>query len=893
MKRGVVFAAILLFLLPLAHAISIKELISRYSFSKSSAQINITRYDDYMIDKNEDGINDTMIIELETDNQDGNYIFVVNLADKGGILINETNKTLNAGTNKLNITFDAIFLTQSQFNYSIRVYNSTYSLKYRKDNIITQNYPNYEKGFRIASIADYKEDKTLKIIIALNSTLNGTFETVLFLSYNNSFIFAKSSHIIANQLQNLSFYFNNETIKQTHHIGNFNVSSFRIGKKSIKTDFTTLPYNFKDFAALSYIYKFVDNGVDFDSDGKFDALRIKTSAEILKDGIYTIKLGLYDIFGNMVETKNASVFLTGGNNLVLVDFNGSKIYDKKLNGPFIVKYAQLFESSTLIDHIKSPHATAVYNFNDFDSPNLPDLTANISVSDNHLYGQPNITVNATFKNAGNKHAFNIFIDIIGNNSFYMSNSSNLLHSGSEIIYQITFVNISDFEISAIADLQNFVEESNESNNAYRAIIKLNKRPVLSAVHNISINETDEIMLNLSASDQNSDSLTYSINLSKFSKELNIFRWRTTTTDSGNYTLAASVSDGYLNDISIFKIVVLDVPEKDSDNDGINDSIDRVIGDERSVNTTNINVTVSLNNSKNLTKILNQTVNVKFMDNNLTIAEFDFDFSNNKLNMSNITINKQTANSTGSLLVRGIRLSEGATKALYVDKVNPAFNGVCIKDVEISSINEISGSCSLDNEYAVECDGTLQTSYACAYNSTVNKFKIEGLRNSGIVQISYLKPASAQSASSQQPASPSSSSSGGGGGVACISSWQCREWSKCARGLRLRACSDSNQCAFPSKKPVEQEQCTDAPKEKETLIGSIVKAIVPIGFGKISNDEVKPMYSDNLGSITGQVAGFSGEANQTGVRILLALLTVLVIVGAYITTKYKLLPKILK
>ena len=134
---------------------SIKELISKYSFSIITPQINVTNYADFMIDEDNNGINDTLVLELTTNNVEGSFIFAVNLFDNS-ILTSETNKTLNSGITKLNITFDSIFFTQNQFNYSIKIYNSSYSLKYRKDNIPTQNYYTYEEGFKISNIGDSK-----------------------------------------------------------------------------------------------------------------------------------------------------------------------------------------------------------------------------------------------------------------------------------------------------------------------------------------------------------------------------------------------------------------------------------------------------------------------------------------------------------------------------------------------------------------------------------------------------------------------------------------------------------------------------------------------------------------------------------------------------------------
>src|SRR3989344_3860011 len=72
---------------------------------------------------------DTLVIGLTSNSAGGNFIFVINLFDKNGVIANETNLTLSSGINKINITFDSSLLSQSQFNYSVKIYNSTYSLK--------------------------------------------------------------------------------------------------------------------------------------------------------------------------------------------------------------------------------------------------------------------------------------------------------------------------------------------------------------------------------------------------------------------------------------------------------------------------------------------------------------------------------------------------------------------------------------------------------------------------------------------------------------------------------------------------------------------------------------------------------------------------------------------
>ncbi len=836
--------------------------------------MNAVNYTDFMIDQTNNGINDTLIFELTTDNANGNFIFVINLFDKNGILTNETNITLNSGINKLNITFSSVFLSQHQFNYSIKIYNSTYSLKYRRDNILTKNYPQYEEGFKILNLNDLMADKTLKINITLNSSINGTFESALFLAYNNSIISAKENKSIIDSEQYLIFNFDNETIKRTHYTGNFNISSLKIGNKIIKTNFMTGFYDYRDFAATSHALSFTDNGGDTDSNNKYNFLQINASLQIINNSYYAITLALYDLLDNLIEIKNVSTFLYAGKNVVPINFNGSRIYDKKLNGPFIVKYIELYENDILRDRINNAYITRNYNFNDFESPDLPDLSADVSVSDGYHYGIGNLTINVTFKNTGKKHAFNVFTEIFDNDTFSRSNKSNLLNVNSQITYQINFTNISDFEISAIADLQDFVEELNESNNARRIAIKLNKKPNLTSVNDIIVNETDKILINLSALDPNGDKLFYSINSSSFSNNSNAFEWKTTTIDSGIYTLAAIASDGFLNDSAVFRIIILDVPEKDIDNDGINDTVDTLIGNENSINTSTIGMKIFVGESNNLSRLFSESARVKFLDNNLTISEFDFNFSRYKLNLTNITINKQSSNLTGSLIIRGLKLPEGATKTLYVDKINNAFNGICIKDEEISSINEISGSCNSNNEFKVECDGTLQNSFTCAYNSTLNKYKVTGLKHSGILQIAYAKSTSESSIAS---VSTTSGSSGGGGGGGCISSWQCSEWSQCTDGIQNRKCSDKYQCPFAAEKPEESKQCnTKIANENFGKTGDKPKK----SGSNIKNQGISPAKSPNgFSSITGQAINI--KSNLKNLKIVDFAAVFLVLAACYL------------
>ncbi len=734
MQKGVALFLIAISLIPLAYSISIRELISKYVFSTSTSQMNVTNYADFMFDKDNNGQNDTLAFELSTINARGNFLFVVNLVDKNGVLTNETNVTLSSGVNKINLTFDSILLSQNQFNYSIKIYNSSRNLKYRRDNIPTQPYSNYKEGLGLLGIRDLKIGEKLQINATINSSVNGTFESALFLKYNNSIISAKNNFSIINSVNYLAFDFGNETMKRTHYAGAFNVSSIKIGKKTIKTNFATSFYDFKDFADSSYFSNFADSGIDTNSNGKYDNLQINSILQILKNDDYSLKLELYDLFGNIVEIKNISIHLNSGMEMIPFYFNGSRIYSKKLNGPFIVKNIKLYENGILIDNINDAYITNYYNFNDFESPSLPDIKSDILVSGEYHYGTNNVSANFTFKNIGNRHAFNVFTEMSDNNTFSKSNKSSLLMPGSQIVYQVKFVNISDIELGAIADAQNLIEELNESNNGKNITVRINKKPNLSPVNNTIVNGGGIIIINLSSFDPDNDYLSFSINFSKFIQNKNLFTWNTTENDNGSYVLNATASDGYLSDSSVFEVRVLNAIKNDLDNDGIEDSVDSLIGDKNSVNTTTINLSVVIGNSRNLSQIFAGNLPVRFFDNNLPIVDFNFNFSSSKLNLTSLMVNKQSGNSNGSFIINGLKMPQNKTKTVYVDRANSKLTSVCIKDAQMSNINEISSRCNSQNEFKISCSGKLQKSYRCTYNSTIKKYKVQGLNNSGVVQI---------------------------------------------------------------------------------------------------------------------------------------------------------------
>ncbi|MBI2134826.1 hypothetical protein HYU09_02470 [Candidatus Woesearchaeota archaeon] len=201
----------------------------------------------------------------------------------------------------------------------------------------------------------------------------------------------------------------------------------------------------------------------------------------------------------------------------------------------------------------------------------------------------------------------------------------------------------------------------------------------------------------------------------------------------------------------------DSEDEDDDNDGIEDADDSLTGNSNSVQSSTATVNVSVNGTANLTRGFSQALDVLIKDVNVTLVNFSFSFSEKTLNLANVTMERTTVDNKGSVLVRGITLTAGNTKTMYVDNANTSIDRLCIKDAQIDLISEISSDCSGANETAITCPGS-SGSYTCSKVDDNTRFKITGLSHTGIIQ-----QAAASAEDLGSPGGGDSTGGGGGGG----------------------------------------------------------------------------------------------------------------------------------
>jgi len=342
----------------------------------------------------------------------------------------------------------------------------------------------------------------------------------------------------------------------------------------------------------------------------------------------------------------------------------------------------------------------------------------------------------------------------------------------------------------------------------------------------------------------------------------------------------------------------DSDDIDDDNDGIEDSQDFFIGNSSSINSDFQNLSFAIGDYDNISGILNGTQRIKFRMGHQNLLEFDFDFSlNTILDLANISILNASNSTTGAIVISGLKLPEGFTKKVYMEKLNSSINGICIKDAEISWVSEISDSCSGADEFKVECDGTVQSSYKCTYNATSNLYQITGLKHSGAKQIGYSKPSSSSDGSE---GSGSGGSGGGGGGSGgggggggsglsyiCNMDWFCTPWSECENGWETRRCdfvkvaqhAQESECPSSSNSPETARKC----QEKESALELKQPAE--------SSEESKPQeISANESSMAGITGKAIADTKGTRNPLIFGLIAFLILVAGIFIYVRIFLPK---
>ena len=373
----------------------------------------------------------------------------------------------------------------------------------------------------------------------------------------------------------------------------------------------------------------------------------------------------------------------------------------------------------------------------------------------------------------------------------------------------------------------------------------------------SINETESITITISGADADNDLIDYSVNDSRLDKtNNNTYELKTSYADSGTFSFLFTADDRFARITKILNLNVNNVP---------------FVGNTSNITSNLADFAVLFGDSSNLSLVVNETENVRLNEGNMTIVNFDFNFSKSTLNFGNIRVLKQpNTSSQGWLLINGIDLqSQNQTKTAYLDNL-AAVTGICIKDADIWSINEISADCKSSGETWVACPGS-NGQYGCEFNSTINKYKVSGLSHSGIrQQETYCGdgianggetcsscPQDAGSCPSSPSGSPSGGSGGGGGGM-----------------------------VIAAPKPVsntETENVTNTTKAEPSIHISKTFNLtnnIPQEANESQNETIQKKEQQGLFDVTGNIIGNAFGKNKFGAGLVIFLIISVIVFFIY-------------
>jgi hypothetical protein len=125
------------------------------------------------------------------------------------------------------------------------------------------------------------------------------------------------------------------------------------------------------------VLKFTGNntvtGIDTNSNGKFDLLRIQVELNALTAGTYDWSGTLKDSAGKSIQSLDGTSSLSVGNNTLTFDFDGIKIAQNGVNGPYTLGSVLVFNTQNSI-HEPELLKTQAFSVNDFECSDAPAAT---------------------------------------------------------------------------------------------------------------------------------------------------------------------------------------------------------------------------------------------------------------------------------------------------------------------------------------------------------------------------------------------------------------------------------------------------------------------------------------------------------------------------------------
>lgn len=388
-------------------------------------------YSDYGTDLDADGQHNNLTLDAQLDVSAAGDVIVIGGLESGESTIwAETTTYLGVGTHWVTLNFagESIYQQRENGPYSVSLVidlEDWLSTEYVTDTYTTSaySYTDFEHpgvvltGSYTDAGMDTGSDSLydlLRINVGLDVQEAGTYTVTGELEGSDSIAVAGTTASLSTGGQTIDLDFGGQLIFQQRKDGPYHLRKLRIEDASgsqidfIYDAYTTAAYTYGQFQhggttidAASYS----DQGLDVDSDGDYDYLRVEFQVNVDQEGTYRLLAALSDSEGETIASIIQDMELTIGSNAISLDFPGGDISEHGVDGPYQVASVALLDADgTVADCQQIAHTTQAYGYADF-SPPLISLTGGYhdyvqDIDGNGLYDYLNIDISVIPGDAG-------------------------------------------------------------------------------------------------------------------------------------------------------------------------------------------------------------------------------------------------------------------------------------------------------------------------------------------------------------------------------------------------------------------------------------------------------------------------------------------------------------
>jgi hypothetical protein len=240
-------------------------------------------------------------------------------------------------------------------------------------------------------------------------------------------------------IQTVDLDFDGQSIFQHRQNGPYHLRRLRVEDMSgnrmafIYDAYTTSAYAYSQFQHSGTTVdgtSYSDQGLDVDSDGDYDYLRVEFQIDADQEGVYLLLADLNDSEGSLIASTIREMSLVVGSNPVVLDFPGGAIYEHGVDGPYqVAAVALLDQDGTGVDYQQVAHTTQAYSYTDFSLP-LVSLTGDYQdygqdTDGNGLYNYLNIDIPAVPGDGGVIVAEGRLVDSTGHEIEWAENNTEM------------------------------------------------------------------------------------------------------------------------------------------------------------------------------------------------------------------------------------------------------------------------------------------------------------------------------------------------------------------------------------------------------------------------------------------------------------------------------------